>query len=68
MINNSKSYQEPGVYVTDVSKGLHSIVGVHTSRTAFIGLAKKGPVTNLLKLLIFYILKEFLVRYIKNII
>ena len=43
MINNSKSYQEPGVYVTDVSKGLHSIVGVHTSRTAFIGLAKKGP-------------------------
>ncbi|MCI5207528.1 MAG: phage tail sheath family protein [Candidatus Electrothrix sp. ATG2] len=34
----------PGVYVEEVSSGVRTITGVATSITAFIGLAKRGPV------------------------
>ncbi len=34
----------PGVYVEEIPSGVRTIVGVATSITAFIGLAKKGPV------------------------
>jgi phage tail sheath protein FI len=34
----------PGVYVEEVSSGVHTITGVDTSITAFIGRAVMGPV------------------------
>lgn len=34
----------PGVYVEEVPSGVHTIVGVATSITAFIGRAERGPV------------------------
>ena len=34
----------PGVYVEELSSGVHSIAGVPTSITAFIGRARRGPV------------------------
>lgn len=34
----------PGVYVNEVPSGVHPIVGVATSVTAFIGTAPRGPV------------------------
>lgn len=37
----STSY--PGVYVTEVDSGVHTITGVATSITAFIGRAARGP-------------------------
>ncbi len=33
----------PGVYVEEVSSGVHTITGVATSVTAFIGRAQRGP-------------------------
>lgn len=33
----------PGVYIEEVSSGVHTITGVATSITAFIGRASKGP-------------------------
>ncbi|MFQ4147444.1 phage tail sheath subtilisin-like domain-containing protein [Arthrobacter sp. LAPM80] len=33
----------PGVYVTEVPSGIHTITGVATSITAFIGSAARGP-------------------------
>lgn len=33
----------PGVYVTEVPSGIHTITGVATSITAFIGRASRGP-------------------------
>ena len=33
----------PGVYVSEVSSGVHTITGVATSLTAFIGRAARGP-------------------------
>lgn len=33
----------PGVYVTEVDSGVHTITGVATSITAFIGRAARGP-------------------------
>ena len=36
----STSY--PGVYVTEVDSGVHTITGVATSITAFIGRAARG--------------------------
>ncbi len=33
----------PGVYVQEISSGVHTIVGVSTSRGLFIGRTKKGP-------------------------
>ncbi|GAC1382493.1 MAG: phage tail sheath subtilisin-like domain-containing protein [Marmoricola sp.] len=34
----------PGVYVTEIPSGVHTITGVATSITAFIGRALRGPV------------------------
>ena len=34
----------PGVYVQEQPSGVHTIVGVSTSMTAFVGAAEKGPV------------------------
>jgi len=34
----------PGVYVQEVSSGVHTITGVATSITAFLGRASRGPV------------------------
>ena len=34
----------PGVYIEEISSGVHTIVGVATSITAFIGRALRGPV------------------------
>ncbi|HLJ33077.1 MAG TPA: phage tail sheath C-terminal domain-containing protein [Ktedonobacteraceae bacterium] len=34
----------PGVYVQEIPSGVHTIVGVSTSVTAFLGLAKRGPI------------------------
>jgi uncharacterized protein len=33
----------PGVYIQEIPNSVHTIQGVNTSTTAFIGLAKKGP-------------------------
>ena len=33
----------PGVYLQEVSSGVHTITGVATSITAFIGRAQRGP-------------------------
>src|ERR1041385_1433610 len=33
----------PGVYIEEVSSGVHTITGVATSITAFIGRAARGP-------------------------
>ena len=38
------SFAHPGVYVQEVSSGVHSIEGVSTSTAAFIGVTDKGPV------------------------
>jgi phage tail sheath protein FI len=34
----------PGVYIEEIPSGVHTITGVATSITAFIGRARKGPV------------------------
>ena len=34
----------PGVYVEEISSGVHTIIGVATSITAFAGRAQRGPV------------------------
>src|ERR1044071_6440100 len=34
----------PGVYIEEIPSGVHTISGVATSITAFIGRAKRGPV------------------------
>ena len=34
----------PGVYIEEVSSGVHPITGVATSITAFVGFAQRGPV------------------------
>lgn len=34
----------PGVYIEEISSGVHTITGVATSITAFLGRAKRGPV------------------------
>lgn len=34
----------PGVYVQEVPSGVRTIVGVSTSVTAFVGVAKRGPI------------------------
>jgi hypothetical protein len=43
----------PGVYVKEISNDLHSIVGVSTTFTAFIGLTSKGPLNKATKILSF---------------
>ncbi len=37
------SFAHPGVYVQEVSSGVHSIEGVSTSTAAFIGVTDSGP-------------------------
>lgn len=39
-------YLAPGVYVEETSFRSKSIEGVSTSTTAFVGVARKGPITN----------------------
>jgi phage tail sheath protein FI len=34
----------PGVYIEEIPSGVHTIIGVSTSTTAFIGRALKGPI------------------------
>jgi phage tail sheath protein FI len=34
----------PGVYIQEISSGSHTITGVSTSSTAFLGAAKRGPI------------------------
>ena len=34
----------PGVYIEEIPSGVHTITGVSTSTTAFVGRARKGPV------------------------
>jgi phage tail sheath protein FI len=34
----------PGVYVEEIPSGVHTITGVSTSVTAFVGAAKRGPI------------------------
>ena len=33
----------PGVYIEEISSGVHTITGVATSITAFVGRAQRGP-------------------------
>src|SRR5438270_6127256 len=33
----------PGVYIEEISSGVHTITGVATSITAFVGRAARGP-------------------------
>ena len=39
------TFTYPGVYIEELSSGVHSITGVATSIAAFIGWAPKGPTT-----------------------
>jgi phage tail sheath protein FI len=34
----------PGVYIEEIPSGVHTIIGVSTSTTAFVGRTRKGPV------------------------
>ncbi len=34
----------PGVYIEEIPSGVHTITGVATSITAFIGRARRGPI------------------------
>jgi phage tail sheath protein FI len=36
----------PGVYIEEIPSGVHTIIGVATSITAFIGRARSGPVSD----------------------
>ncbi len=38
------SYTYPGVYVREISSGVHSIAGVSTSDTAFVDFFARGPI------------------------
>src|ERR1039458_5924590 len=39
------TFTYPGVYIEELSSGVHAITGVATSIAAFIGWAPQGPVT-----------------------
>lgn len=41
----------PGVYIQEVSSGVHTITGVATSITAFFGRTQKGPLNRAVRLL-----------------
>jgi phage tail sheath protein FI len=41
----------PGVYVEEISSGVHTITGVSTSVTAFLGAAKRGPINKAVHIL-----------------
>lgn len=36
----------PGVYITETASGVHTVAGVSTSVTGFVGRAKRGPVSD----------------------
>jgi uncharacterized protein len=38
-----RSFCEPGTYIEEISSGVHTIQGVETSVTVFIGRASRGP-------------------------
>src|SRR6516225_627932 len=38
------SVSYPGVYIEEIPSGVHTIVGVATSITAFLGQASQGPI------------------------
>src|SRR4051812_1109364 len=40
----STAVSYPGVYIREIPSGVHAIVGVATSITAFVGRAASGPV------------------------
>jgi phage tail sheath protein FI len=41
----------PGVYIEEIPSGVHTIMGVSTSVTAFVGTAKRGPINKAVHLL-----------------
>src|SRR5213075_185311 len=41
----------PGVYIEEVPSGVHTITGVATSITAFVGSAKRGPIDRAVRVL-----------------
>jgi len=43
----------PGVYIEEIPSGVHSITGVSTSVTAFVGAAKRGPINKAIRILSF---------------
>ena len=43
----------PGVYIEEVPSGVHTIAGVSTSVTAFIGSAKRGSINQAVHILSF---------------
>jgi len=43
----------PGVYIQEVSSGVHTITGVSTSIGAFFGRTAKGPIDKAVRLLSF---------------
>lgn len=42
-MHNCPSFTYPGVYIEEISSGVHTITGVATSIAAFIGWANMGP-------------------------
>jgi len=43
----------PGIYIEEPSSGVHTIMGISTSVTAFIGPARRGPVNKAIHILSF---------------
>jgi phage tail sheath protein FI len=43
----------PGVYIEEIPSGVHTVTGVSTSITAFIGYTNRGPVNRALRILSF---------------
>ncbi len=41
----------PGVYIEEIPSGVHTITGVATSITAFVGTAKRGPINKAIRCL-----------------
>jgi uncharacterized protein len=44
------SFTYPGVYVEEIPSGVHTIVGVSTSTTAFVDYFKKGPMNQAVRI------------------
>src|SRR4029077_20001110 len=43
----------PGVYIEEIPSGVRAITGVSTSVTAFVGVAKRGPINKAVRILSF---------------
>jgi phage tail sheath protein FI len=43
----------PGVYIEEIPSGVRTITGVSTSLTAFVGVAKCGPINKAVRVLSF---------------